>query len=67
MEQKGYVCSVHGLRLMTTSLAFSKATEFFKVGALPEFLGNWYSKVPTLKSHNPSTSDNHNKLASSAF
>ena len=48
-------------------LQYMKATEFFKVGTLPEFLGNWYSKVPTLKSHNPSTSDNHNKLASSAF
>ena len=27
--------------------AFDKATEFFKVGILPELLGNWYSRVPT--------------------
>ena len=27
--------------------AFEKATEFFKVGILPELVGNWYSRAPT--------------------
>ena len=27
--------------------AFNEATEFFKVGILPELLGKWHSRVPT--------------------
>lgn len=27
--------------------AFDKATDFFKVGILPELLGNWYPRAPT--------------------
>ena len=35
--------------------AFTKATTFFKLGILPELLGNWYSNLPvhTQTSHNP--------------
>lgn len=52
--------------------AFEKATEFFKVGILPELVGNWYSRAPTYalarnesdidQENSPNLLENSNKL-----
>ena len=46
--------------------AFTKAITFFKLGILPELLGNWYSNVPvrTQTSHN-SSNDGSNSATES--
>ena len=39
--------------------AFDKATNFFKVGILPELLGNWYSRAPTYALAAPDPGNDH--------